>query len=68
MFARVFRLTVCLTRATAGLGAELAKDPEGDTRSAFYLAQTLELVGKYEEAYEMNLRRDKMGWFASVAH
>lgn len=43
------------------LTEELAKDPHGDTRSAFYLAQTLELNKKYEEAYQMNLLRDSMG-------
>lgn len=43
------------------LEAELAKDPNGDTRSAFYLAQTYGLIGKPLKAYYMNIRRYEMG-------
>lgn len=43
------------------LEIELAKNPKTDTRSAFYLAQTYELIGKPLEAYHMNLRRVEMG-------
>eukprot|EP00040_Diaphanoeca_grandis_P041556 m.263092 g.263092 ORF g.263092 m.263092 type:complete len:502 (+) comp48545_c0_seq1:219-1724(+) len=43
------------------LEAELAKNPETDTRSAFYLAQTYELIDKPLEAYNMNMKRVAMG-------
>ena len=42
------------------LERELEKNP-GDVRTAFYLAQTYELIGEPTLAYEMNLKRVALG-------